>query len=130
MTGVNDNALQILKDGLENTVSIHRATLSPISRHQYDDDSADKKEHSGAEEPSSNTKTDEQRGGDNNTYAVERIVRHVGSGSHVRYVVQWYGYSKADDTTEPLHHIPQHFIEAYWRRFNERKEKKALMGVF
>lgn len=41
------------------------------------------------------------QGKDDNTFVVNRIVGHIGSGPRLRYVVQTYGYGKADDTTEP-----------------------------
>lgn len=39
-----------------------------------------------------------------------RIVQHVGSGPGLQYVARRYRYSKANDTTEPPHRIPQHFM--------------------
>lgn len=37
-----------------------------------------------------------------NKYAVDDIVRHIGSGPRLRYVVRWNGYSKAEETLGPL----------------------------
>lgn len=46
-------------------------------------------------------------------YAVDCVVCH-GEGDKVRYIVRWYGHSIADDTVEPLEHIPEYFIIRYW----------------
>lgn len=54
---------------------------------------------------------------------VGEIVHHEGSVSHLRYVVKWYGFCGADDTAAPPRHIPQHFIDAYRRRFDKPKRK-------
>lgn len=48
-------------------------------------------------------------------YAVDPIVRTIGKGNNVKYVVQWYGYTSADDTFQPPNHIPQHLITHYSR---------------
>lgn len=54
-----------------------------------------------------------------------RIVLHIGSSPRLRYVITWYGYSKADGAAEPPQHIMQHFIDIYWRRIDERRKRKA-----
>lgn len=45
-------------------------------------------------------------------YSRAHIVRHVGEGYTVKYVVLWQGYTRADETVEPPAHILEHFILA------------------
>jgi transposase InsO family protein len=50
-------------------------------------------------------------------YVVDRIVDAVdgvGVGTLV-YRVRWLGYDADDDTWEPEHNLPAHFIRRYWR---------------
>lgn len=47
---------------------------------------------------------------------MERFIRHHGPQSDRMYTVRLYGYSPADDTIEPPHHITCHFIDLYWAR--------------
>lgn len=54
----------------------------------------------------------------------------MGFGPDLRYVVRRYGYSEADNTAEAPYHIPQLFIDAYWRRLDKQKNNKALLVVF
>lgn len=48
------------------------------------------------------TISDEGHNGSDNTYTVDKIVQHISSRPHVRYVVIWYAYNTADDTAESL----------------------------
>lgn len=57
-------------------------------------------------------------------YAVERIVRHVGSGNNTRYVVLWYRYGPEADTGEPQEHITPHFILRYCNKKRGRRERR------
>lgn len=67
VTSVDDNTLQILQNGLGNTISIYQATLSLTSYLHCHDDLADKHEHSSKEEPHSDGETDVYRGEDDKT---------------------------------------------------------------
>lgn len=89
MIGVNDNTLQILQEGLKNTVSIHRETLNPTSRRHCDDKPADGKEHASEEDPRSDEETNKYQEEDKNTHVVDRIVRHIGAGPRLWNVVRW-----------------------------------------
>lgn len=46
-------------------------------------------------------------------YAVDGIVRVIGKGNKVKYVVRWYGYTSADDTVEPPVHIPEQLFTGF-----------------
>lgn len=47
-------------------------------------------------------------------YAVGGLIHIVGTGANVRYVVQWYGYTAADDIFEVPTSIPLRIITRYW----------------
>lgn len=49
-------------------------------------------------------------------YAIGGIVRHVGRGDNINYVVRRYGYTLDDDTVEPPADIPKRLITRCWRR--------------
>lgn len=83
----SDNTVQTVQNGFENKTSIQRITLSPIPRHHYDDDPAERSKHCSKEETHSDGKADEHREEDEQTYVADKIVRHVGSGPRLRYVV-------------------------------------------
>lgn len=38
-------------------------------------------------------------------YIVYRIVRHIMRRNRMNYIVQWYGYTRADDPEESAQHI-------------------------
>lgn len=56
--GITDNTLQILQNGLENTIFIHQDTLSAPSRRHRDDDPAYRNEHFDEEKAHSAVETD------------------------------------------------------------------------
>lgn len=87
MFSVLKRTLQILQDRLENTVSIHRATLSPTSRRHYDE-AKDFMER----EQRSETDSDECCNGTDNGFVVDVIVRHIGSGPRLGCALRRYGY--------------------------------------
>lgn len=115
---------------MENTISILRATISLFTRNDFDDVQDEKKAHSRKEEPRSGREADENHGRVKQAYVVDKNVPRVGSARRFGYVVHYYEYSRADDTTEPPHHILQHFIDTYWRQLDKRKMEKALVGLF
>lgn len=47
-------------------------------------------------------------------YTVDEIIRHVGTGKNIQYVVWWHRYTASNDTIEPPDHIPQQFNACYW----------------
>lgn len=88
--GINDNTLQLLQYVLENTISTHQASLSPISRCHCDEDQTDKNEQPSKEEPRSDRETDKYQSEYDNTYVVDWTERHIGLDPHLRYVAHWY----------------------------------------
>lgn len=57
-----------------------------------------------------------------NEFVIERIVRHKKNDDGTKYFVRWYGYSPSDDTWEPPHQIPQHFVRRYWERLRRIRQ--------
>lgn len=84
--GVN-NMVQALQGGLENNFSIHRATLTPTSTC-----------HCPKPDREEEDSTEEDRGFEKNSaeaqkivdelYAMDMVVRYVGSGSQLVYLAQ------------------------------------------
>ena len=49
-------------------------------------------------------------------YTVKTIVNHcVDRNGEMRYQVRWFGFSAAQDTWEPEHHLPKEVAQRYWR---------------
>lgn len=47
-------------------------------------------------------------------YTVDKIIRHIGLGRNIKYVIRWYGYSSEDNTIEPPRRILYQFVARYW----------------
>lgn len=45
---------------------------------------------------------------------VQIVVRHIGSGSNVKYVVRWNGCGAENESLEPPDHMHQHFLARYF----------------
>ena len=58
-------------------------------------------------------------------YVVEKIMNHRGKPDRRQYRVRWYGFDSADETWEPSEHIPEHFINGYWRRRRNAEAKSV-----
>lgn len=58
-------------------------------------------------------------------YNINNIVKHVGRGRQRKYFVRWLGYNGREDTLEPPTTLPQHFINASWKR-GRKSEKSKL----
>lgn len=106
---VQKYTITIDEDGTPNTVSNDRVTHVPaITKQpqsvtlseQSEPDST--KDSAGKEVRDNDIQRDE--------YVFERIVRHIGEGNNLHYMVHWYGYGLKGDTVEPADHISQHFI--------------------
>lgn len=82
--GVDENTLHIVQDGLENTISIHRATLRTTASRYCDDEPAGKEEGSSEEEPRLDRESDKNHKENDNIYIVDKIVRHIDSGPRLR----------------------------------------------
>lgn len=101
MIGLNENALRTNQDGLENKVSIHRAALSPTSGPHCKDNRTTKAECWEQQELHSKSVSNEGRSGTEDSYVLDKIIRHIGFGPCSRYVVSQYWYGKTNDTAKP-----------------------------
>lgn len=54
-------------------------------------------------------------------FVVDEIILHEGPKHAGKYTVRWYGYSSVDDIVKPTNHIPQNFIDRYWRKLLQSK---------
>lgn len=125
---VKDNTPQILQNWLENTVFFHQATLAPNLKLLWDGPSG-KEEDLMEEAPCSKKDSEESHQNADDLSVVDKIVQNIASGLRLKCVVQWFGYCKTDETAKLPHHIPQHLIVAYWRRFDKREKQKAFLKV-
>lgn len=107
-------------------VSIHWAVLNSTSKHHCDDEAPHRSEHSGRKETRTKLEIDENQGGDDHTYIVDRIFRHVGSGPQLKYVVGWYGYSIENDTPK----LPTHTTSLPGRLLASIRQTKKAEGAF
>lgn len=112
VVGVSDITLRILQDGLKNTVSIHRATMTPNVRFNCNRTNGED-QSSSEDEARFRTDTAESHKNADNLCVVDKTVQQAGSGPRPKYVELSYRYSKADDITKWPYHIPQHFIDVY-----------------
>ena len=64
-----------------------------------------------------NNRTADPTGEDEPEYVMEKIVgmKQIPTGGHL-YKVRWYGYAPADDTWEPLEHLPPNVVRRYHKR--------------
>lgn len=103
------DTIAIDEEGIPNRVSIDRITHAPLTATQLQQSVTSARpdlDVTGNDTPKAARPTDTNK----DEYVVDRIVRHIGKGDTLRYVVRWYGYGPQDDTIEPPQHIPQHFI--------------------
>lgn len=47
-------------------------------------------------------------------YTIGQIARHVGKDANTGYVINWFGYTAANDTKKPIQNIQLHFLPKYW----------------
>lgn len=80
-------------------------------------------EKSVEEEPQSWKDTGNNNSGGGKVYKVDKIVEETSSGPLVMCVFYAYGYVKADNAVEPPNHMPQKFMDMYYRRFRETGEE-------
>lgn len=62
-------------------------------------------------------------------YVGERTVRHEDDIEETKYLIRLYGYSPAEDTFEPPHYIPQHFIRRYLKYQWHTKQRSSHMSA-
>lgn len=53
-------------------------------------------------------------------YEIARFVLHIGKGAILKYEMQYFGYTPAEDNVELPSNIPQCFLSRYWRRIREK----------
>ena len=65
------------------------------------------------------------------TFVVENIMAHRGSGKRLEYLVKWSGYNHEDNTWEPIANFyDTDCITAYWQRLApQRTTKKQKRGA-
>lgn len=128
VVGVNENTLYIKQGGLENTVANPPETVVINSKRYCNTRKGKEQEYEQSwteEVPRSETDSVKTHHNAENLQVVDEIVRNVGSGPRLKYVVQWYSYIKADDTAVPPHHIPKRFIGDHWRQLDKHRKRKA-----
>lgn len=126
--GVDEDTFPIKQDGLVNIVSIHPASLSPMSGLHCDDIRVTEVEILKEKERHSDKNSDEGYNGTENTYVVDKIVLHVSLGSRLRYFVRWQVYCIVVGNSKQLHHLSEHIIKAYLKRFD--KKENIMTEVF
>lgn len=75
MPGESHNLLYNIHYMLDNTIPIHRTTLSLNSKHHCDYDAAKTEKHSDEEESHSDRDSDDQQTGNDNTYVSDNVVQ-------------------------------------------------------
>lgn len=73
MIGVNHNTLQVLQDGLENTIFIHRFTVGFTLRRHCDHEPADKKEDFSEQKPLLDRKFKGNQRVKENNFVIEKL---------------------------------------------------------
>lgn len=101
------NTIVIDKNGVHNTVSMHRVRRAPYTSLEDGGVTTNTSEEQAA------TPEDTQSSNQEHEHTVERIVGHCGQGVGRRYTVCWYVYRPEDNTVETAINIPQHFIARY-----------------
>lgn len=114
------------ENGIRDTVSKDRATVSPAANETPNKDSRMQGDQTDAEREESHSEDtrleDENVANVPQEYLVDRIVRHVGKDDKVKYVVHWYGYMPVDDTVELLVHIAEQFFIRFGARGKNKRQ--------
>ena len=146
---VRDRTVRVVKDGIEDTVSIDRVTKAPKPLDprtlRPKDDSTERV----ADSPSDNndiagghvetetkkdsgtppnttgvpdeTETSEDSGSETEEYVVEKLVGYRETPKGPKYRVRWWGFPASKDTWEPPAHIPANMRT----RFHAAEKRKA-----
>lgn len=61
-------------------------------------------------------------------YTVNYILRHVGEGDNIRYIVHWFHCTPVDDTAKPPEHIPEHFVPRNWLPVKKSEDVQQRCG--
>lgn len=62
-------------------------------------------------------------------YAVDCIVRYIGNGASVKYMVLGYCYTTAGDTVKPPNRNPQNLIISFWRCVREKGTRQRSIWM-
>lgn len=107
--GVRPEYLQILQEGVENSVSINRvARVTKEGGPPY----VPLPKTVGPNETPRQLATKLQ-GINEKDYVLERVFHDVTTKTGPPHVVGWYGYSSKYDSVKPSEHLPKHFVNAY-----------------
>lgn len=106
---VRDSTLKILKDAIETTIIIDRATRAPGLSKSHLVSIIDC--YTLEDQPLTHTVTPQM---DKNRVVLDEIVRHVTQYSMTKYVVHWYVDLSEEDTIEPAHHLRSRIIVHFW----------------
>lgn len=124
---VAPTTVTIDEDGIRNSVSVDRATASPTAKKTPTKDNSPKTYKTKCEQEE--TYTVEQKWKKKyrsypQEYAEDCIVRYVGRGYTVKYVVRQYGYRPVNDTLEPPAQISEHFFPRIRRRRGKQDTRR------
>lgn len=126
---VNQNTLRVLRDELENIISVCRDTVDAMSGRHWEDSSAKKETCPKEEEPRPRNDFNEGYCGYDSTNVVDKVLRQTCSVCHLRYAKRRYRYSKVECTSRPSQPISYHFIVFKCRWFDKRRGM-SLLEIF
>lgn len=113
IVNVRTYELAIHEQCTHNTVSTNRTSLEPSNEPPTNDfQRLPVKEHLPTDLDANGQTTQVEPA----EYALDRIVSHEFSVDYIRYRIFWYGHTSEQDTLEAADHLPQHFIQGYWKR--------------
>lgn len=115
---VNDRMLQISQDRLKKAVSVYRKTLSLTLQGRCNKEKATMEQGT-----LSKTDSDEGHNGPEKMYAVDKLVRYIGSRLGLRYVVRWYRYGKTYEAAES--HLSKYLSPASRRTNDDLTSREA-----
>lgn len=139
-----DTVVKVLQDGVTVSVSIDRVTKVPndpagvqpqgddgplpTQDTVYDRGDGDDHEETTWETDYGNGDGQDMRNttwveADDREFVIDKLVGHRRIPTGMQYRVRWYGYDPTEDTFEPAEHLPQPFIDRYWRAHSRSRAK-------
>lgn len=99
-----------MKDGIDNTVRIYCATITPELQKRNTTDALTAK----SKKASPPTKPDDFSSVDDNQHIVNKFFFFYNiDRKEAKYMVRWYAYPFNHDIGDPAHHLSQHFIVGF-----------------